>query len=96
MRAALRQNYSLDHNEPQHHLNRMLEAIGEFWDDHLWAMIALIAAITVFISVFAERRRSKRARIENVGFMPWIGITVICTLIAVSSIALAIKTEFAG
>jgi hypothetical protein len=62
-----------------------------FWSKHLWGAVSLIAALAVVGSSIADRRRQKRTRIEKVGFMPWTGITVLATLLAVVAAALAIK-----
>jgi hypothetical protein len=61
------------------------------WRDHFWFALSLILASLVLISSFADRRRHKRANIENVGFMPWTAITVFAVLGTVLSAALAIK-----
>jgi hypothetical protein len=63
-----------------------------FWSKHLWGGMSLLAAMTVLVSSVADRRRQRRTRIENVGFMPWTAITVMATLAAVIFAALAIKT----
>ena len=62
------------------------------WADHLWTSIFAIAAILAFISSVADRRRQKRTSIEDVGFMPWTLVTVLSMLLAVVTVALAIKT----
>jgi hypothetical protein len=49
--------------------------------------------VLAVISIFADRRRSARVRLEDVGFMPWTGITVMAVLLTVMAIALAIKSE---
>jgi multisubunit Na+/H+ antiporter MnhB subunit len=65
----------------------------EIWDDHFWAAAACVCAIVVVVSSLAERRRNKRTRIEDVGFMPWTGITVLSVMLTVLAIAFAIKSE---
>jgi multisubunit Na+/H+ antiporter MnhB subunit len=65
----------------------------EIWDDHFWVTAACVCAIVVVVSSLAERRRNKRTRIEDVGFMPWTGITVLSVLLTVLAIAFAIKSE---
>lgn len=62
-----------------------------FGAKHLWGSISLLAATTVLVSSVADRRRQKRNRFDDVGFMPWTAITVLATLAAVIAAALAIK-----
>ena len=71
----------------------IMESVLSFLEDHFWTFAALAGAIVVGISIFAERKRARRISIENVGFMPWTGITVFGTMVTVVTIALAIKTE---
>ena len=63
-----------------------------FWTKHVWGGISLLAAVTVFVSSVADKRRQKRNRFDDVGFMPWTAITVIATLGTVIAAALAIKS----
>ncbi len=70
---------------------RMSFITAAFLTKHLWSGVSLFAAIAVLVSSMADRRRQKRPNIENVGFMPWTGITVLATLTAVVAAALAIK-----
>ena len=63
-----------------------------FWAGHQWLALSLGSAALVLISSFADRRRQKRLRINNVGFMPWTAITVFSVLAAVLSAAFAIKS----
>lgn len=63
-----------------------------WWEFHLWAAIAAAAVIVALISVLADRRRHQRKSIDDVGFMPWTGISVAAMMIGLVSIALAIKT----
>ncbi len=63
-----------------------------FWTNHLWGVVSLFAVVTMLISSVADRRRQRRLRIDNVGFMPWTAITVLATLAAVVSAALALKS----
>jgi hypothetical protein len=50
-----------------------------------------ISAALVLVSSLADRRRNRRANINDVGFMPWTAITVMSVLVAVIAAALAIK-----
>lgn len=74
----------------------MNDWITNFWDNHFWSSISLFGVLCLVVSIFGERRRMKRRRIEDVGFMPWNDITVLSTLISLVAIALAIKTEYLG
>jgi hypothetical protein len=62
-----------------------------FWSNHFWAGISGASGLMVVISAVADRRRSRRNDIEDVGFMPWTAITVISVLAMVLTAALAIK-----
>ena len=61
------------------------------WQDHLWMISSAIFASVVLVSSLADRRRHNRMNIEDVGFMPWMAITVFSVLAMVLSVALAIK-----
>lgn len=63
-----------------------------FWTGYSWMSSAVVAGAIVFISSVADRRRQKRANMENVGFMPWTLITLLAMLLTVVAVALAIKT----
>ena len=64
---------------------------ADFWDNHVWIASSMVSALLVLISTVADRRRQKRTRIDDVGFMPWTGITVISVLAMVITAAFAIK-----
>jgi hypothetical protein len=61
------------------------------WYDHFWTAISVMFACLVIFSSFADRRRHRRADINNVGFVPWTFITVFSVLGTVLAAALAIK-----
>ena len=61
------------------------------WKDHFWTAVSFLSACLVMISSFADRRRHKRADINNVGFVPWTFITVFSVIGTVLSAALALK-----
>jgi hypothetical protein len=61
-------------------------------DRTFWELIAAVSVLTVVISGFADRRRSKRKDINQVGFMPWTAITVFAVMAALLAAALAIKS----
>jgi hypothetical protein len=69
----------------------MLAELIRYWDFHMWTVVAVAAALLALVSIFADRRRNRRTVLENVGFMPWTGISVMATLVTVMSVALAIK-----
>ena len=64
---------------------------ADFWDNHVWIASSMMSALLVLVSTVADRRRQKRKRIDDVGFMPWTGITVISVLAMVITVAFAIK-----
>jgi len=59
--------------------------------DHFWTALSAASALLVLISSVADRRRHKRTKLDQVGIMPWTGITVFSVLITVLAAALAIK-----
>jgi hypothetical protein len=70
----------------------MISFVATFWTKYFWASSSTVAILVVLGSSIADRRRQRRARIDDVGFMPWTGITVLATLAAVATAALAIKS----
>ena len=74
-----------------HHLVAMQDYLAELWAFHIWTVIAFAGAIVSAVSIFADRRRHRRTQIEQVGFMPWTGISVFAIMVALMSTALAIK-----
>lgn len=69
----------------------MIEYALQLWDFHIWAIVALVAAAVAIVSIVADRRRQRRSKLEQVGFMPWTGISVGAMMVALVSLALAIK-----
>lgn len=75
----------------------MLSEILSAWlEDHLWMTIAIMAALSSCTAIFADRKRARRINLENVGFMPWTGLSVLGIFITIAAIAMTIKTEFGG
>ena len=74
-----------------HHLLAMQDYLAELWAFHIWTVIAVGGAILAAFSIFADRRRHRRTRIEHVGFMPWTGISVFAIMVTLMATALAIK-----
>ena len=75
-----------------HHLRWMQDYLEQLWAFHVWTVIAVVAAVLSAICIFADRRRHRRTHIEQVGFMPWTGMSVLAIMITLLSTALAIKT----
>ena len=74
-----------------HHLLPMQNYLAQLLAFHIWTVIAVGGAILSAISIFADRRRHRRTQIEQVGFMPWTGISVFAVMVTLLSTALAIK-----
>lgn len=53
-------------------------------------------ALMAIFATFAENRRTKRARIDRVGWMPWRAVFLACAMIAAGLLALAIKGIASG
>lgn len=62
-----------------------------WWPDHFWLGVTLVAVAVMLVSFVADRRRSRRKRIDDVGFMPWSVISLIATLVTLFGVALTIK-----
>ena len=63
------------------------------------ARLAMIGGAFVAVAIFsliAERRRNARARIDRVGFMPWTGIFLTCTVIGGGLLLLSLPTVLFG
>ena len=52
-----------------------------------------IALLVTLLSGWAERRRTRRANIDSVGFMPWPLITVMGTICTLFLFAFALKAS---
>ena len=63
-----------------------------FGAKYFWGGVAIASAVMVLVSSIADRRRQRRRRIDDVGFMPWTGITAVAVLATVVAVALAIKS----
>jgi hypothetical protein len=74
-------------------MRAMISILNTIWDNHFWEIAASCCAALVAVSAFADRRRNRRIRLEDVGFMPWTGITVMSVLLTVVAIAFAIKSQ---
>lgn len=48
------------------------------------------------ITLFMERRRAKRARIDGVGWVPWTGLFLICAVVGGGLLAIAIPGIIRG
>ena len=60
------------------------------------AMIGGAFVAVAIISLIAERRRNARARSDRVGFMPWTGIFLTCTVIGGGLLLLSMPTVLFG
>jgi drug/metabolite transporter superfamily protein YnfA len=58
--------------------------------DLLWAAAALLVALAGF-SIWAERRRTKRADLDRPGLVPWHAVQIFALFLAIAAAALAAK-----
>jgi hypothetical protein len=70
----------------------MNEIIFELSDRNYWIAVAVLSAIMLGVSTWADRRRTRRKSAENVGFMPWTAITVFTVMLTLIATAFAIKS----
>lgn len=54
-------------------------------------IVGVAALAITLLAAIAERRRLKRRDIEAIGFMPWPAISILATVTALFSFALAIR-----
>lgn len=73
------------------HLARMMDWLTENWNFHMWAVIAIMSAVAAAIFVLADRKRQKRDRLDQVGFIPWTGLSVLAMGITLIAAVLAVK-----
>jgi hypothetical protein len=66
--------------------------MAELFENNFWAFCAALSALCAAIAIIADQRRAKRPVLENVGFMPWTGLSIFATLVTVLCIAVAIKS----
>ena len=59
----------------------------------LWGAGFLVLAI---VCLLMERRRVKRAAINRVGWVPWTGLFLLCTVLAGGLLALGIPSWMRG
>jgi threonine/homoserine/homoserine lactone efflux protein len=65
----------------------------EYWSDHILMAIMIVAACMFVVSAVADRRRTLRQDINDVGFMPWTDITFGCILVTLIAGVLAYKAS---
>lgn len=70
----------------------MIEWLRYEWDFHMWAVIAVSAAMVAAFSIWADWRRQRRRVIGKVGYMPWTGISMLAIGVVLIAAALAVKT----
>ncbi len=59
----------------------------------LWGLALILLAL---FAMWAERRRARTARFDNVGWVPWTSIFVFSAMIGAGLIALAAKGILSG
>ena len=60
-------------------------------DAQLAAVYAAGFLVLAAVARFAESRRIRRARIDQVGWVPWTGLFLVCCVIGLTLLALAAK-----
>lgn len=73
------------------HLAVMIDWLAENWNFHMWAVIAVLSAMASALFVLADRKRQKRTRLDQVGFIPWTGLSVLAMGITLICAVLAVK-----
>jgi hypothetical protein len=76
----------------QSHVAAMLDWLKHEWDFHMWTVIAITAALTAAISIWADWRRNNRRAVGQISYMPWTSISLLSVGIALLAAALAIKS----
>lgn len=59
----------------------------------LWGALFLAAAL---VALAMERRRMRRAGLGSVGWVPWTGLFMVCTLLGGSLLAVGLPAAIAG
>lgn len=57
----------------------------------MWGVIAALSAIASVLFVLADRKRQKRDRLDQVGFVPWTGLSVFAMGMTLIAAVLAVK-----
>ena len=73
------------------HLTGMIDWLTENWNFHMWAVVAVLSALAAVVFVLADRKRQKRDRLDQVGFVPWTGLSVLAMGITLIAAVLAVK-----
>lgn len=59
----------------------------------LWGVAALVVAAFALVM---ERRRARRITIARIGWMPWTGIFLVCSVIGGALLAVAVPAMLQG
>lgn len=68
-----------------------MDAVTNYITFHPAFIVMGLALAVTALAMVAEQRRSRRAQIDRVGFMPWRGIMMASLFIAMGSAILGIK-----
>ncbi len=71
----------------------MVQMAIDFWDNNIWAVVAVLAIIVAVISIWADMRRQKRKNLNDVGFMPWTLISFLSILMAFVATIFVIRSS---
>lgn len=73
------------------HLAGMIDWLSENWNFHMWTVVAALSAVASFLFILADRKRQKRDKLDQVGFVPWTGLSVLAMGVTLLSAVLAVK-----
>ncbi len=77
-------------------MDSLLQQVRFASDAELMVLVACGFLAIAAIAGVMERRRLKRANLQRVGWVPWIGIFMACTIIGGGLLALSLPKVLVG